>query len=38
MHLKFEKKLLGIIALTPMIICAFLLFMLMPDSSWRWIG
>jgi len=30
MHLKFEKKLLGI--------CAFLLFMLMPDSSWRWIG
>jgi cytochrome c oxidase subunit 4 len=38
MHLRFEKKLLGIIAVTPMVICAFLLFMLMPDSSWRWIG
>ena len=38
MHLRFEKKLLGIIALAPMVICAFLLFMLMPDSSWRWIG
>lgn len=38
MHLRFEKKMLGVIALTPMIICAFLLFMLMPDSSWRWIG
>lgn len=38
MHLRFEKTLLGVIALTPMIICAFLLFMLMPDSAWRWIG
>ncbi len=38
MHLRFEKSMLGVIALTPMIICAFLLFMLMPDSSWRWIG
>ncbi len=38
MHLRFEKRLLGVIALTPMVICAFLLFMLMPDSSWRWIG
>lgn len=38
MHLRFEKRLLGIIAVTPMVICAFLLFMLMPDSSWRWIG
>ncbi len=38
MHLRFEKRLLGIIALTPMVICTFLLFMLMPDSSWRWIG
>lgn len=38
MHLRFEKTLLGVIALTPMIICAFLLFMLMPDTAWRWIG
>ncbi len=38
MHLRFERTLLGVIALTPMIICAFLLFMLMPDISWRWIG
>ncbi len=38
MHLRFEKKTLGIIAILPMIICSFLLFMLMPDSSWRWIG
>jgi len=31
MHLKFEKSLLGIIALTPMVICIFLIFMLLPD-------
>jgi cytochrome c oxidase subunit 4 len=31
MHLKFEKSTLGIIALTPMIICVFLIFMLLPD-------
>ena len=38
MHLRFETKTLGIIAILPMIICSFLLFMLMPDASWRWIG
>ena len=32
MHLRFEVRTLGIIALTPMILCAFFLFMLMPDS------
>lgn len=31
MHLKFEKSMLGIIALTPMVICVFLIFMLLPD-------
>lgn len=31
MHLKFEKKTLMAIALTPFIICVFLVFMLLPD-------
>ena len=31
MHLKFEQKTLIIIALTPFIICVFLVFMLLPD-------
>jgi len=31
MHLKFEKKTLMVIALTPFIICVFLVFMLLPD-------
>jgi cytochrome c oxidase subunit 4 len=31
MHLKFEKKTLMIIVLTPFIICVFLVFMLLPD-------
>ncbi len=31
MHLKFEKKTLTVIALTPFIICVFLVFMLLPD-------
>ena len=31
MHLKFEKKTLTAIALTPFIICVFLVFMLLPD-------
>ena len=31
MHLKFEKRTLMIIALTPFIICVFLVFMLLPD-------
>jgi cytochrome c oxidase subunit 4 len=35
MHLKFEVRTLGIIALTPMILCAFFLFMLFPDSAMR---
>jgi len=35
MHLRFEVRTLGVIALTPMILCAFLLFMLVPDSAWR---
>jgi cytochrome c oxidase subunit 4 len=33
MHLKFERPTLGIIALTPMILCAFLIFMLLPDLT-----
>jgi len=35
MHLKFEVRTLSLIALTPMILCAFFLFMLMPDSYLR---
>jgi caa(3)-type oxidase subunit IV len=35
MHLRFEVRTLGIIALTPMILCVFFLFMLMPDSYMR---
>ena len=31
MHLKFEQKTLTIIALTPFVICVFLVFMLLPD-------
>ncbi len=31
MHLKFEQKTLMVIALTPFIICVFLVFMLLPD-------
>lgn len=38
MHLRFEVRTLGVIALTPMILCAFLLFMLVPDSAWRLFG
>jgi cytochrome c oxidase subunit 4 len=38
MHLRFEVRTLGVIALTPMILCAFLLFMLVPDSAWRHFG
>ena len=33
MHLKFENKTLGVIAVTPLVICVWLLFMLMPDSN-----
>jgi len=31
MHLKFEKRTLGIIALSPFILCLFLILMLTPD-------
>jgi caa(3)-type oxidase subunit IV len=31
MHLKFEKRTLTIIALTPLILCVFLVLMLLPD-------
>jgi cytochrome c oxidase subunit 4 len=33
MHLRFERSTLLVIAFTPMIICAFLVFMLIPDLS-----
>jgi len=33
MHLKFERKTLTIIVLTPFIICVFLVIMLMPDLT-----
>ena len=33
MHLKFERSTLGIIALTPMLLCVFLIFMLLPDLT-----
>ncbi len=31
MHLRFERVTLGVIVLTPLIICVFLVFMLLPD-------
>ena len=31
MHLRFERVTLGVIVLTPVIICVFLVFMLLPD-------
>lgn len=33
MHLKFEKTTLGIIALTPLILCTLLIFALLPDLT-----
>ena len=33
MHLRFEKPILGLIALTPLILCVFLTLMLLPDSA-----
>ncbi len=33
MHLKFERFTLGLIALTPFILCVFLILMLLPDIS-----
>ena len=31
MHLRFERRTLGVIAFTPLVICVFLVFMLTPD-------
>ena len=31
MHLKFEKRTLALVAITPFILCVFLILMLMPD-------
>jgi cytochrome c oxidase subunit 4 len=33
MHLKYEKATLAMIAVTPLIICLFLILMLLPDMS-----
>jgi len=33
MHLRFEKTTLSAIAMTPLILCVFLLFMLIPDRT-----
>ncbi len=33
MHLKFERLTLGLIALTPLLLCVFLMLMLLPDIS-----
>ncbi|NUO83416.1 cytochrome C oxidase subunit IV family protein [candidate division KSB1 bacterium] len=35
MHLKFEKRALGIIALTPLILCTLLIIALLPDLTAR---
>ena len=31
MHLKFERRALGLVALSPFVLCVFLILMLMPD-------
>ncbi|MFQ5709018.1 MAG: cytochrome C oxidase subunit IV family protein [bacterium] len=33
MHLKFEKRTLGVIALTPLMLCTLLIFALLPDLT-----
>jgi len=33
MHLKYEKRTLGMIALTPLVICTWLMFALIPDLT-----
>ena len=33
MHLALERRTLGLIALTPLVLCVFLIFMLTPDLS-----
>ena len=35
MHLRFEKKILAMIAITPLALCVFLALMLLPDSKDR---
>lgn len=36
MHLRFETRTLSLIAITPLVLCVFLLLMLMPDTGWVW--
>ena len=36
MHLKFERRTLSLIAVTPLLICVLLVFMLLPDATWSW--
>ncbi len=33
MHLKFEKRTLGLIAMTPLVLCTLLIFSLIPDLT-----
>jgi cytochrome c oxidase subunit 4 len=33
MHLKFERRTLGLIAITPLLLCVLLIFALLPDHS-----
>lgn len=33
MHLKFERRTLALIAITPLLLCGFLIFMLIPERS-----
>lgn len=33
MHLKFERRTLALVAITPVLLCVFLIFMLLPDHS-----
>jgi caa(3)-type oxidase subunit IV len=35
MHLKFERRTLMLVAVTPVILCVFLMFMLIPDRVLR---
>jgi hypothetical protein len=35
MHLKFERRTLLLIAVTPVLLCIFLMFMLVPDKIVR---
>ena len=37
MHLKFENRTLSVIAVSPLVLCGFFLFMLFPDAAWRWL-